>query len=77
MTEREMIDEAQRLIGALKAVVRDIEVLNRDAGRDLAANAAMGLRGDLLRWHSNATEALYDHHPDIAGDVVAQGPGGR
>lgn len=75
MTEREIIEAAQRSIGQLKGLMRDLENLNREAGRDMAANAAMGLRGDLIRWHSNASEQLMKHYPEWGG-VVIQGPGG-
>jgi hypothetical protein len=75
MTERELIERAQREIAALKGTMRELEVMNRQAGRDMAANAAMGLRGGLIRWHADASKELMAHYPEFGGAVI-QGPGG-
>lgn len=74
--EREAIDAAQDAIGALKRAMREIEKINTEAGRLAAANAAMGLRGELITWHAKATVAMREHFPEFADEVQAFGPGG-
>ncbi len=77
MTEREAIDFAQKSLGDLKSALNRIQVINNEAGRLEAANAAMGLRGEVMTLHAKATEALYRFKPDEAGGIVAQGGGDR
>jgi len=84
MTEGEMLKQASRQIKQLKRTMRDIQKLNTDEGRLGAANAAMGLRGKLIVWHSEATASMREFYPDFADevqggnddDIVAFGPGG-
>lgn len=75
--ERKAIECAQEHIGALKKAMRDVQKANEAAGNLRAANAAMGLRGDLVSWHAKATEALYELFPEFASEIQARGPGGR
>lgn len=77
MSEREAIEAAQDAIKALKVAMRDIQKINTESGNLEAANAAMGLRGELITWHAKATEAMYKHFPEFASEIQTRGPGGR
>lgn len=75
--ERAAIEKAQDALGAFKSAMREIEKINAKAGRHLAANAAMGLRGKAIVLHADATEALYANYPDFAQDISERGGGDR
>lgn len=77
MNERQKIDAAQAALEVVKSNLRDIMKINRDAGRHREANAVFLSLAELNVWHGNVTERLYEHFPDHAGGVVAQGGGGR
>ncbi len=75
--ERQLIEQAQDAIGALKKAMRDLQKLNEKEGRLAAANAAMRLRGELIVWHADATDALHQNFPEFASEIQTRGPGGR
>jgi len=75
-TEREMIDQVQDGIAPVKQGLKELQKLNADAGRPMAANAAMGLLGELNAWHAKATEALDKHYPELTASVTTRGGGG-
>lgn len=77
LTEDDAIKNAQDAFGALKSALSTIQSINTDAGRFEAANAAMGLRGEVITLHTKATEALYKYYPEQAGAIVTRGGGGR
>ena len=76
-TEREIIDQVQDGIADAKQGLKELQKLNADAGRPMGANAAMGLRGELMAWHRDATEELDKHYPELTNDVTTRGGGGR
>lgn len=82
MSERELIEEAQDNLAALKSNLRKLRDKNVKAGRRAAANAVLGLIGDLTRFHANAMAELDAHYPEFSGEVqdrgelVAYGGGG-
>ena len=75
-TEREMIDHAQDGIKVAKAGLRALQKENEEQRRHLAANAAMGLLGELNVWHAKALETLDKHYPEMTADVATRGGGG-
>jgi len=75
-TERETIEAAQDALGELKGHMRALQKINTERGDLVAANAVMGLRGDLMRWHSNATVALNESFPEFASEIQTRGGGG-
>lgn len=91
MTEAELYAQAQQAylkikVGAreLSDAMKDLMVLNADAGRLPAANAAMLIRGEAMQMegvaivsHANAMIALRQHDPAAADGVQTQGGGGR
>lgn len=77
MSELDEIKAVQDAIGALKKGLRAIQKINQDEGRLDAANAAMGFRGDVIRLHSNMTEALNKYYPDNSEEIQVRGGGGR
>ena len=76
-SEIQLIELAQDCVGDLKKALRDIQKENAAAGRHDAANAAMGLRGELIAWHARATEELRKHFPEMGADIQVRGGGGR
>lgn len=76
-TERELFDDAQRLKAALGATLKELIQINKDAGRVEAVNAIFLTLSELNVWHGRATERLFQHSPEMAGGIVAQGFGGR
>lgn len=76
-TERELIDDAQRLKAALDATLKELTQINKEAGRMEAVNAIFLTRMELGVWHGKATERLFLHFPEMAGGIVAQSGGGR
>ena len=76
-TEREVIEAAQDALSELKGHMRALQKINTTQGDLVAANAVMGLRGDLTRWHSDATVALNASFPDFASEIQTRGGGGR
>lgn len=77
MTEQELINSVQDGIGAAKKGLKSLQDLNASAGRPMAANAAMGLRGELMSWHRDALVELNNHYPELTSDVSTRGGGGR
>lgn len=75
MTERELIDRIQKnkaeMVADLKALTR-IQVTD---GRVEAQNAVFLTLAELNVWHGKATERLFLHFPEFAGEVVTRGPG--
>lgn len=88
--EMTLVKEAQDALGVAKKAANDIEAamrrlskINREAGRIVAANAAMRLqgaaasaRGALIQAHADASDALAAAYDDGA-DFGALGGGGR
>lgn len=77
MTERKLLEETQDALAVMKKNLREIQKINKDAGRHDAANAAMKARGKLIVWHAEATEDLNRFFPDHAGEIQTRGGGGR
>lgn len=76
-TEREMIDQVQDGIASAKKALKELQKENAAKGRHMAANAAMGLLGELNAWHAKATEALDKHYPELTSGVTTRGGGDR
>lgn len=90
MNERELIDAAQKEIATMKRSaekmgkrLKQVEDINRKAGRLEAANAAMRVRGevkkihaDLIVVHADATDAMSKYYPEFSDEVQTRG-GGR
>lgn len=86
--ERELIEMLQKDFAELKVLTRDmaktasaLAKLQREAGRHKAGNAAMNLEGqmDQLRGmvkqtHARGSDAMLEHFPDFAVEVIARGP---
>ncbi len=79
MTEDDYIATAQKAFGDLKSALHQIEKINMKAGRAEVANAVMGIKGQTLQLHSDATKVLYALYPEGTGDavVIRGGGGGR
>jgi hypothetical protein len=45
-----------------------------EAGNPRRQNAAFLTLAELNVWHGKATERLFEHFPEFAGDVVTRGP---
>ncbi len=76
MTELEEIHAAQDALAAFKQAVKNIQAINTKAGRNEAANSAMGILGKAMVLHAEATEALSRHYPQLADGVMVRGGGG-
>lgn len=76
-TERELIEDAQRLKATLENTLKELTRINKEAGRQEVVNAIYLTRAELNVWHGKATERLFKHFPGFASDIVAFGPGGR
>ena len=74
--ELQTIEKAQDAIGDLKKAMKALQDINTEEGRLDAANAAMGLYGELIVWHAKATVALREHFPEFADEIQTRGPGG-
>lgn len=74
-TERELIEQIQDGLKAMKSGLRELQTINTDADRLAAANAAMGLRGELIVWHAMATDAMTTHFPEFSAEIQTRGPG--
>jgi len=77
MTEPEMINAAQDGVGTTKVALKLLQDHNANAGRHMAANAAMGLLAELTAWHAKAMKELNEHYPELAVGVATRGGGGR
>lgn len=76
-TELEEIRNAQVALSEFKRAMRAIQKINAVAGRPAAANAAMGIFGQAVVLHAEATKALIEHYPEQSGEVIALGGGDR
>jgi hypothetical protein len=90
-TERELIEAVQKSLEVSKKAIKrgvktcsDIGVLNRDANRANASNAAMRMEGELNKAlgilqaaHADASDALLKEWPEDGQIVVLGGGGGR
>jgi len=77
LTERQLIELAQKRLADVKQALRRVREINEEAGRAAAANAAFLSLAELNVWHGRATERLLENFPDFAAEVVILGPGGR
>lgn len=77
MTEQDHIEAIQDALGTMKKSLRAIQKENADAGRNAAANSAMGLRGKVIVLHSEMTQALETHYPEMSAGIQVRGGGGR
>ena len=89
MTEKQLIDAAQKAVATAKKALANVESamekvakLNREAGRLQASNAAMRFQGacgkarnGVIMAHADASDALLLHYPDFAEEVITRGPG--
>jgi hypothetical protein len=75
--ERKAIEAAQDALCTLKQAMRTIQDINTKSSNLEAANAAMGLRGELIVWHSNATAMMHAYFPEFASEIQTRGGGGR
>jgi hypothetical protein len=76
MTERDLIDAIQADKAAMREKLKRLLAINKDAGRGAATNAVYLTMAELDVWHGKATERLFTHYPQHAGEVVILG-GGR
>ena len=76
-TERKLIEGIQDALGEMKKGLRELQKLNTEAGRHNGANIAMGLRGELMVWHSKATVELTANYPEFSDEIQTRGGGGR
>ena len=77
MTERENIEEFQKMLGRMKAICR--EEMKRADTPDQARVKAAWSKADAKtrKFHNKLTDLLMENYPGFAAEVVAFGPGGR
>lgn len=74
-TERELIEAIQAAKADMAAGLKDLIKMQIDASNPRRQNAAFLTLAELNVWHGKATERLFEHFPEFAGDIVAYGPG--
>lgn len=77
MTEQDHIESIQDALGTIKKDLREIQKINDNDGRGMAANAAMKMRGKVVVLHAEMTEALDTHYPELSSGIQTRGGGGR
>lgn len=76
MTEREAIEASQDALSTLKANMRALQKINKEAGNLKAVSAVMGLRGKLDVWHAEATAEMDRLFPEFSDEIQTRGGGG-
>lgn len=77
LTERECAELIKHSLGDIKRGLRQIEKINQESGRALAANAAYMNRCKTGVLHAEMTVDLHKYWPEFAGPVQLGGGGGR